>query len=228
MTASLVTEGWRTEYVTFPDRESRSRYVGSRFSKYLRGSVLDVGCFEAPLRGLLKEVEYVGVDVCGDPDVRVDLETSPPLPFESDRFDCVLCIDVLEHLDNLHAVFVDLIRMSKRHVIVSLPNCWCDARRPIARGKGSFGHYGLPFEKPVDRHKWFFSLTQARDFFTHMAGENGLSVVEMFSTEKSRNGFVTSMRKLVYPGERYRNRYTQTLWVVYLKKSWSGGTSHPD
>ena len=207
-----------TEYVHFPSREARSRYVARRFRKYLEGPVLDVGCFEAPLRNLLDGVEYTGIDLSGDPDIKLDLERCSELPFPANTFVCVLCIEVLEHLDNLHAVFGEIVRVSKRYVIVSLPNCWRDARSPIARGKGSFAHYGLPLEPPPERHKWFFGFSEARRFLDHQASRHNLTIVEMFSTEKPRAWLLRTIRKMLYPGERYSNRYTQTVWTVYEKR----------
>lgn len=214
--------GLNTEYITFPSRLDRSRYVHERFNGYLKESVLDVGCFEAPLRRLLSDASYTGVDIAGSPDVELNLETCDRLPFDADSYHCVICIDVLEHLDNLHAVFQELVRVTKKFLIVSLPNCWCDARTRLDRGRGSFAHYGLPLQRPVDRHKWFFSLTEAKQFLEGKSGENDLSVLELFVTEKPRNVFVTFSRKLRYLGESYNNRYTQTIWIVYEKNNPNG------
>ena len=124
--------------------------------------MLYVGCDEAHLRSLVPGIEYTGIDVGGRPDLRVDLETTERLPFPDRAFDTVLCSDVLEHLDSLHRVFAELVRVTGRWLVISLPNNWTNARRPIERGKGSFAFYGLPAEKPQDRHKWFFGLRGAR------------------------------------------------------------------
>ncbi|MBT7299348.1 MAG: hypothetical protein HN849_07550, partial [Victivallales bacterium] len=70
------------EYVTFPVRADRTRYIANRFGAYLRDSVLDVGCYEAPLRGLLTEARYTGVDMVGDPDITLNLEQCERLPFD--------------------------------------------------------------------------------------------------------------------------------------------------
>ena len=85
----------QTEYFHFPSREARSRYVAKRFQTYLSDSLLDVGCFEAPLRDILEGVEYTGIDVAGKPDVRLNLEDCTKLPFGTGEFHCVMCIDVL-------------------------------------------------------------------------------------------------------------------------------------
>jgi len=207
----------QTEYIHFPSREARSRYVAKRFQTYLFDSLLDVGCFEAPLRDILEGVEYTGIDVAGKPDIRLNLENCTRLTFATGAFHCVLCIDVLEHLDNMHAIFDEIIRVAKHYIIISLPNCWRDARRPIERGRGTFAHYGLPVDPPMDRHKWFFNYTQAREFLERQSQKNFLRIVEMFATEKPKPWPARAFRKIIYQGERYRNRYTQTVWAVYEK-----------
>jgi 2-polyprenyl-3-methyl-5-hydroxy-6-metoxy-1,4-benzoquinol methylase len=208
----------QTEYIRFPSREARSRFVAKRFHRYFSDSLLDVGCFEAPLRDILQGVEYTGIDVAGKPDIRLDLERCTKLPFASGEFNCVLCVDVLEHLDNLHLIFDEIIRVAKCYIIISLPNCWRDARRPIERGRGSFAHYGLPFSPPMDRHKWFFNYTQAREFLEYQSQRKSLRIVEMFATEKPKPWPARAFRKILYQGERYRNRYVQTVWGVYEKQ----------
>ena len=206
-----------TVYINFSSRKSRSRFVVTRFNEYLNRSVLDVGCYEAPLRDLLRTATYTGIDIAGKPDLTVDLERIDRLPFADNEFKCVLCIDVLEHLDNLHTIFAELARVSDRFIIVSLPNCWCEARRPIERGNGHFGHYGLPLHKPEDRHKWFFSITEARRFIEGKAEEFHLSIEDMCIAEKPRNSILRLLRKIRYPGDKYHNRYSRTLWVVLRK-----------
>ena len=211
-----------TVHVNFPSREHRSQFVAARFAQYLGESVLDVGCFEAPLRKLLPSTSYTGIDMAGNPDIRLDLESVDRLPFEDGSFGSVLCVDVLEHLENLHLMFNEVVRVSNRWVIISLPNCWRDARRPIARGKGRFRHYGLPLSKPEDRHKWFFSFAEARDFILSKATALRLDIKEMFVTEKPKMGMIRLLRKVRYPGDRYQNRYSGTLWVVLEKTSGNG------
>lgn len=207
-----------TEFHNFLQRHERTRFVAKRFAPYLENGVLDVGCFEAPLRQLLPSgISYVGVDIAGNPDIHLNLEQCERLPFENDSVNCVICIEVLEHLDNMHRMFNELVRVSQRYVIISLPNCWRDARRPIERGHGDFAHYGLPLEKPLDRHKWFFNVSDALAFATGQAERHQLSLVETFVTEKPKNPFVRALRRLRYGEEAYLNRYAGSLWCVFEK-----------
>lgn len=210
------------ERYAFRSRAERSQYVARRYGDILGNKVLDVGCDEAVLRRLLSKSEYVGVDIGGDPDIHLDLETIPRLPFPDNAFDCVVCSDVLEHLDNLHAMFSELLRVTRRHVVLSLPNCWAAARVPIQRGRGSFAHYGLPLDKPTDRHKWFFSLAEALEFVEGQARRLGYTIREVHAMEKPRSWLLRALRRLRYPNQMdYLNRYAHTLWC-HLEKHPSG------
>lgn len=206
------------EYISFSDRARRSRYIAERFTPYLSGKVLDVGCDKAVLKTLLPSLDYTGIDIGGTPDLRLDLERVDKLPFADGSFHCVVCSDVLEHLNNLHQIFGELVRVAGRYLILSLPNNWCNARVPIERGRGSFDKYGLPIDPPEDRHKWFFSLAEAAAFIEGQTTRYPISIVERVVSEKPRPAILRAVRRLRYPSrERYWNRYAHTLWIV-LKK----------
>jgi SAM-dependent methyltransferase len=214
------------EYVAMARRDQRADFIARRFARYLKGKVLDVGCDKARLKQLVSGIDYLGVDVSGTPDLKVNLEKER-LPFEDDSFDCVVCSDVLEHLDNLHATFAELARVARGHIILSLPNNWANARKPIQRGHGSFSHYGLPPDPPVDRHKWFFSLSDARKFLEVQAVRCGLSLTEMFAVEKPRLSAVRWLRRIGHPAQMaYLNRYSHSLWAV-CSKSMIQAANHP-
>lgn len=145
--------------------------------------MLDVGADEGLLgRCLPTDVNYVGIGLGGSNSnvIPYDLEQLP-LPFESDSFDCVVCSDVLEHLENMHAVFDDLCRLSNRHVLLSLPNplqCVyrCMQGNPHSPERYT-KFYGLPPEREADRHRWFFTPSEARRFVRYRASKNGCSVL---------------------------------------------------
>ncbi|MFQ5849129.1 MAG: class I SAM-dependent methyltransferase [Candidatus Binatia bacterium] len=210
----------QVDYISFQNRLARTEYIVNAFKHFLAGRVLDVGCDKAYLKKMLPDNDYTGVDISGDPDIQLNLEEIERLPFADSSFDCVLSSDVLEHLDNLHHVFGELIRVSRKYLIISLPNNWVNARIPIEKGKGSFGKYGLPAEQPHDRHKWFFSLMEAKGFIDGQLKKYPISLLELRVSEKPRPFFVRMFRRLHYPSqERYLNRYAHTLWVVLEKKA---------
>ena len=76
-----------TELVQFKERSQRSEYVAQRFCDYLKNRIVDIGCFQAPLRKLLTDCEYTGVDVAGAPDIKLNLDSVEPLPFQDEEFD---------------------------------------------------------------------------------------------------------------------------------------------
>jgi SAM-dependent methyltransferase len=214
------------DLVTFPERADRVRYMAATFAPYLAGRVLDVGCDVRVLKGLRPDLDYVGIDIGGDPDIKIDLEEVEKLPFADQAFDTVVCSEVLEHLDHLHRVFAELVRVSRRHVLISLPNCWTAARRPVTRGKGSIGHYGLPADRPPDRHKWFFSLSEAEEFARAQARQHGLSIVESRVSEKPRPALVRALRRLQHPSRaHYLNLFAHTLWIVFAKPGATTGVA---
>ncbi|THB68697.1 MAG: class I SAM-dependent methyltransferase [Desulfovibrio sp.] len=206
------------EYVTFSERKSRIEYVAQRFAPQLTGRVADIGCDQAYLREIRPDLDYTGVDLSEAADIQLNLETGLPLPFSDNSFNCVICIDVLEHLDSLHQVFEEIMRVTAKHAVISWHNCWVNARKPLERGRGSFSHYGLPVERPVDRHKWFFNITQAREFSHARARAMNLAITEEFVTDKPRPASIRGLRRLLYPRqEAYLNRYAHTLWTVFSK-----------
>lgn len=207
-----------SELVAFPARADRSAYIARRFAPYWGRSLLDVGCDRAVLKTLLPTIAYTGIDIGGTPDLTINLEKIERLPFGDDAFDNVVCSDVLEHIDNLHHTFDELVRVCRRHLIISLPNNWANARQPIARGLGTFSFYGLPVDPPPDRHKWFFNLSEAAHFLQERAKRRSLKVRECFANEKPRALVSRAARHLLYPAsERYLNRYAHTVWVVLEK-----------
>jgi 2-polyprenyl-3-methyl-5-hydroxy-6-metoxy-1,4-benzoquinol methylase len=209
------------DYANFHQRADRTKYIFEKFKKYFGANVLDVGCDEAALKTLAHNIKYTGIDVAGKPDIVLDLEKIERLPFDDSTFDCVICSDVLEHLDNLHFMFSELIRVTRGYVIVSWPNAWMAARVPMRRGEGTFKHYGLPPEKTADRHKWFFNLTEAENFVRcNVAKSDALELIEERITEKPRLAALRAMRRLRYPQQwRYFNRYAHTLWTVLRKNA---------
>lgn len=209
------------DYVNFYKRQERAKYILEKFQKYFGKKVLDVGCDQAILKTLIDDVEYIGIDVSGTPDICLDLEKVDRLPFDDNTFDCVICTDVLEHIDNIHLIFSELLRVSKKNVIIAWPNNWVNARVPIERGHRSFKHYGLPVEKPQDRHKWFFCLSEAKHFVQeHIRKENNIQLVEERVSEKPKFLIFGLLRHLRYPiQEHYLNRYAHTYWTVLQKSS---------
>jgi SAM-dependent methyltransferase len=220
----------------YTDRITKARYVALKYQPILTGALLDVGADECHIKShLAPDVRYHGIDLGGSPDQQFDLE-SGPLPFPDASFDCVLCLDVLEHLENIHAVFDDLCRVTRRYVIVSLPNPWTALvaylERTPYRPDRNLKFYGLPLAREPDRHKWFFSASEARSFVIYRAKKNGMTVIQ-HDTEGSgsiglpqggswrtrvRRWQLVRARKLLFRADvNWPDLYEGTLWWVLRK-----------
>lgn len=167
--------------MTYTDRATKAQYIARKYAPILQQSVLDVGCDQAPLRGLVGDrSRYVGVDI--DPaaaDMVVDLDRQE-LPFGARSFVTVVCTDVLEHLERCHAVFDRLCEIADQRVLVSLPNPLnglLDSMRVRSEGWKKF--YGLPVDPPADRHRWFFGFEDARRFLEERGRRKGLEIEQL-------------------------------------------------
>jgi 2-polyprenyl-3-methyl-5-hydroxy-6-metoxy-1,4-benzoquinol methylase len=205
--------------LTYTDRTTKAAYVASKYASILHGSVLDVGCDQKQLlRAIGSCGRYVGVDVDAGADVVLNLDREE-LPFESGSFDTVVCADVLEHLDRVHAVFDRLCRVARRHVVVSLPNPVRTLMLAMLEGsQGRLKFYGLPVEEPRDRHRWFFGHEEAVEFLTERGRRNGMAVEQMDVSEK---GLPPITGPAGGPIAESPNAQMGTLWCV-LERTGSG------
>jgi len=215
----------------YTNRATKARYVWLKYQQILHGQkILDVGADECYLKQYLDEAAvYAGIGLGGKTDRQVDLEKEN-LPYPENTFDCVLCLDVLEHLDNIHDVFDELCRVTRRYVIISLPNPYADFYYMLRFGGYRSGQpmkfYGLPLEKPEDSHKWFFSNEEAEKFIFYRAAKNGMTVVQMdnYGMGDEGHGWRRLLRGLAQKILLHRhdlnlkNLYAGTLWVILEKE----------
>ncbi len=126
----------------YSSRETKQQYVWQKYSAILSGAtILDVGGDQGFLMSHLPPTSrYNSIGYGEKIDQHYNLENTP-YPFADKSFDVVLCLDVLEHLEKIHAAFDECCRLAARHVIISLPiptrilcvfymweNIWGDAR----------------------------------------------------------------------------------------------------
>lgn len=163
----------------YRDRQTKAAYIADKYRQILTDSVLDVGCDTKRIGSLIpRSVKYVGIDMSPVADVVLDLDAGP-LPFADRSFNTVLCTDVLEHLEHAHRVFDELCRVSDQWVIVSLPNPIRHMLEAIGTGCGSqLKYYGLPTDRPSDRHRWFFGIDDAKRFLSERGARAGYEVAQ--------------------------------------------------
>jgi SAM-dependent methyltransferase len=199
-------------------RQERAAYTINRFLPYLAGRMLDIGSGGAGLCTHLEDCVSIDINPAAAPDVFVNLDKGY-LPFASNSVDCVVCTDVLEHLENLHRVFQEAVRVSCEYVIVSMPNNWLAARGTICSGdhRHPLKYYGLPLTQPSDRHRWFFSYTESEDFVQGMAAAMGLQVLCCEPFFAARDQIKAALLRPFISSRRANNLFASTLWAVLRK-----------
>jgi 2-polyprenyl-3-methyl-5-hydroxy-6-metoxy-1,4-benzoquinol methylase len=121
--------------------------VGETVAPLGAANLLDAGCGEGEtierLTGLLPR-EITGVDLNAESvafaseripsgDFRVADVTD--LPFDDDSFDLVLCLEVLEHIPGPEAAVVELARVCRGDIVISVPSEPWFRLGSLARGK---------------------------------------------------------------------------------------------
>lgn len=159
-----------------------SKYINGKFSKY---TLIDLGCRTRDLLPLLDKCdEYIGTDYESSENVvACDLEGA--LPFEDNSFDIVCCLDVLEHLENVHGAISEIKRVAKTAAIISLPNIahWTFRLRFLTKGYLS-GKYIFHDTPVIDRHRWVTNYSDSKIFITN---NFGVENVEFFNVLPTRN-----------------------------------------
>ncbi len=97
------------------------------------GKVIDIGAGTAKILAELKQTGWQATGVDSEPKaislarrrgVKLILaDLAKPLPFDADKFDLILCLDVLEHLENDQQMVREIKRVVKSDglVIISVP-----------------------------------------------------------------------------------------------------------
>jgi predicted SAM-dependent methyltransferase len=226
------------EYYT--TRDERNEFLSKKFSKYIGRTVLN--CGGGGKKYLAKylddNIAYKEIDIDGEPDLLIDLENTYPIPMESNSFETVVCTDVLEHLDEFHRTFEEIIRISSGYVIISLPNSlkvltaylflknYTESSADKNYSQKYFGihskYYGLPLQKPLDRHKWFFSITDLENFFHHKNLELNYTIEEEFIVGLRPLNFKQNLFKTflnLFGKSFVKNILGKSYWVVLKVKN---------
>jgi SAM-dependent methyltransferase len=88
---------------------------------FFKGEVLDVGCGQSPYQFLLSEekTNYYGIDTIDSEKFDYNNKSiihfnGREIPFDNDKFDCVLCTEVLEHVLDYQQLVDEILRVMKK------------------------------------------------------------------------------------------------------------------
>jgi SAM-dependent methyltransferase len=124
-------------------REPLARWLDAegRAARGLR--VLDVGCGVKPyLPFFAAASEYVGADLPGNPHADL-VGSAEQLPIDDGAFDLVLCLQVLEHVDDPAAVIRELHRVTRPGGRVLLSTHGVQVYHPSPEDHWRWTHTGL-------------------------------------------------------------------------------------
>ena len=113
--SSVLNCNWKS-------RIERSQFVQKFIISNNIESVLNLGSGGKRELQLPKEIKLVDVDFQGDVDIELNLDAVERLPFGDNAFDLLCAMDVLEHLEAFHLIVEEILRCSKKTVIIYLPN----------------------------------------------------------------------------------------------------------
>ncbi len=202
--------------------EEKAKWIKKQFKPIFKNikSVLDVGCHTKWWWGkcLSREIRYISLDIAGEPDIYFDLDKGGKLPFEDNEFDLIIATDILEHLEDIHFVFDELCRVSRRYIIISLPNPFLQVISALMGRKVAYG-YGLPLERPKNRHRWFYTTEQAVNFIKYRSDKNKCKVSEILYLVDFQTNF-KRMLKIVFSGfsrKRMLNWFNGTVFFLIEK-----------
>lgn len=136
----------------------------------MTGTLIDVGARDRTLSQYLKsdQLRYMSADVASGHTYQWDIEK--PIDMSDNAFDVVVALDVLEHVENCHMAFRELLRITRQKLFISLPNMTGLSFRLhfLRRGELS-GKYTLQPEYRGDRHRWLTSYPQVARVVNHLA-----------------------------------------------------------
>ena len=156
----------------------RTAEVANVINKKDVKSLLDVGCRDCVLQTYLNPgINYYGNDLFQNEDNNVNYVGDINLIKIDKKFDCVTAIDILEHTDDPYKIFDNLVTLTKKILIINLPNCYDLKSVYKFSVKGQLGEkYNFGVENRLDRHRWLMSYKQIRNFYDHKAKEHNLTL----------------------------------------------------
>ena len=149
-------------------------------------SVLDVGCRDKILKDFIKkDSKYQGIDY-KDSDEVIGHNLENGIPFGDESFDIVFALDVLEHVENIHFLLGEVIRVSKFEAIIALPNMsYWKFRLRFLKGKDISKKYLFSSVHVLDRHRWLTSYNSSINFVSENSAGNEVTIKRGFYQYRS-------------------------------------------
>lgn len=155
---------------------------------------------------LPKDIQYQGIDFeKGEGIMAYDIEKG--IPFDNKSFDVVVSLDVLEHLENIHLVFREMLRVARNEVVIGLPNMshWIYRIRYLLGRRVLQDYTCLEPERPPDRHRWWPTHKTSIKFTEFNAKDNKIKIAYHIYPYKKMRFLITI--------DRFFSRFWPNLFV---------------
>lgn len=161
----------------------RNKYViSSEFLNQKTGIILDIGSRDRVLLNYLKTpIDYRSADLEGTHDYALNIEEKTK--FGNREFDYTVALDVLEHVAKIHDAFDEILRITNKTFILGLPNCASYHHRLhfLSKGKLATNKYDLlPYDQG-DRHRWFTTYEDIKNFVESKVKDTDFYIEEAIS-----------------------------------------------
>ena len=137
---------------------NRNELIAKKIGILNKEVLLDIGCRDMILKKyLIGKYKYIGIDYQinlkkSKNFINFNLENGIP---RIANIDIITAIDVLEHLENIHDVFSSLFLLSKKKIVIALPNmAYYKFRVNFFLTGDLSGKYNFTDNKIFDRHRW--------------------------------------------------------------------------
>lgn len=208
------------------DRSDRNRFAAGQLQTPTVKRILNLGGGgKRHLESNLSQadVEVFEVDMQGNCDLQVNLDTVSKLPFEDCSFDVACSFDVLEHLENFHLINDEMYRVAREFILISLPNSAAELPFNFLFNKanaypyeesGVFSrYYGLPLQPPEDRHRWWLYFHDIIRFYYHFSLTHEASL-EFWTP---RLNFKKKLFKMIAGSHLYYGLFCPFVWIKISK-----------
>lgn len=171
---------------------NRREYVAKKLGKLNGDKILDIGCRDMSLKYHLNgNYKYVGLDYDPRKNQTIDFinhNLEKGLPENIEGFDIIIALDVLEHLENIHGVFKEILQSAKKKIIIALPNMGHYKFRLNFLTKGELsGKYIFTVDKTLDRHRWVPNYKTIEKFVKKNTPKNYTIKSYNYIFERKRN-----------------------------------------
>jgi SAM-dependent methyltransferase len=215
----------------FKDRESRNYFVCQHLliDPALKKILNLGGGGQRHLQKHLtqKSCEVFEVDIVGDCDLKVNLDSLDELPFKDEAFEVCCAFDVLEHLEQFHLIVQEMVRVASKQILISLPVSSAEVIRNLVLGRkldrNRFEHgvfskfYGLPLGVPTDRHRWWLYYEDIVRFFDYFEQSHHNCNVTYITPKPS--DWKTRILRTILPSRVFHNCFTNYVFISITKNN---------